>query len=68
MKTDLDRVRTEPSEIHERPLALPADAFDERSKMKDRQNELGKLSHELFEGEPRHSREALRATYERSSR
>lgn len=68
METDLDRVRTEPSEIHERPLALPADAFDERSKLKDRQNELRKLTHELIEGAPLHSREALRATYERSSR
>lgn len=68
METDLDGVRTEPSEIHERPLALPAEAFDERSKLKDRQNGLGKLSHELIEGEPLHSREALRATHERSSR
>jgi len=65
METDLDRVRTELSEIHERLLAIPADAFDERSRLKDRQNELRKLSHELIEGEPLHNREALKAAYER---
>ena len=65
MEKDLDRVRSELSEIHEQLLALPADAFDERSKLKDRQNELRKLSHELIEGEPLHSRQALSAAYER---
>lgn len=58
-------MRSELSEIHERLLALPADAFDERSKLKDRQNELRRLSHELIEGEPLHSSEALKAAYER---
>lgn len=65
MESDLDRVRNELSEIHEQLLALPTDAFDERSRLKDRQNELRKLSHELIEGEPLHSRQALSAAYER---
>lgn len=58
-------MRNELSEIHDKLLALPADSFDERSKLKDRQNELRKVSHELIEGEPLHSREALKAAYER---
>lgn len=65
MEKDLDRVRSELSEINEELLALPADAFDDRSRLKDRQNELRKQSHELIEGEPLHSREALRTAYER---
>lgn len=65
METDLDRVRSELSDIHDKLLELPADAFDERSRLKDRQNELRKLSHELIEGEPLHSRQALSAAYER---
>lgn len=65
METDLDRVRSELSDIHDKLLELPADAFDKRSRLKDRQNELRKLSHELIEGEPLHSRQALSAAYER---
>lgn len=65
MERDLEEVKSGLSEIHDQLLALPADAFDERSKLKDRQNELRKLSHELIEGEPLHSRQGLSAAYER---
>lgn len=54
MEPDLDSVRRDLAGIHDQLLALPADDFELRS-----------LSHRLVEGEPLHSRAALKAGYER---
>lgn len=68
MQPSLDDVRRELAEIHDRLLALPVDDYEQRTGLKDRQNELRQLSFELLEGEPLHDRENLRAAYERMSR
>jgi hypothetical protein len=65
MERDLDSVRRELADIHDQLLALPVDAFDRRAELKERRNELRQLSYELIEGEPLHSRAALKAAYER---
>lgn len=65
MEPSLDDVRTELADIHDQLLALPADDYAERSALKERQNALRQLSHELLEGQPLHSRETLRAAHER---
>lgn len=65
MERDLDSVRRELADIHNQLLALPVDAFDRRAELKERRNELRQLSYELIEGEPLHSRVALKAAYER---
>ncbi len=65
MEPTLDQVREELAEIYEQLMVLPADDFDTRSKLKDRQNELRQLSAQLIEGQPLHSQEALKAAYER---
>lgn len=65
MEQNLDQVRTELAEIHDQLLELPADAYDKRSELKDRQNELRQLSRKLIEGEPLHNRQALEAAYGR---
>lgn len=39
MQPSLDDVRGEPAEIHDRLLALPADDYERRSALKDRQIE-----------------------------
>lgn len=67
MQPSLDDVRRELAEIHDRLLALPADDYEQRLALKDRQNELRQLSYALLEGEPLHDREVLRAAYERMS-
>ena len=46
-------------------MTLPADAFDRRSQLKDRQNELRQLSAQLIEGEALHDAATLKAAYER---
>jgi len=65
MEPSLDTVRRELADIHDRLLALPPDDFTERSRLKDRQNELRQLSHRLIDGQPLHDRAALQAAYER---
>lgn len=65
MDANLDSVRRELADIHDQLLALPADDFAKRSELKERQKELRQLSHQLIEGEPLHSRAALKAAYER---
>lgn len=66
MDKGLDRVRNEPSQIHDQLFSLPADEFDGRARLEDRQNGLRRLSHELIGGEPRYSREIFHQV--RSSR
>lgn len=65
MESDLDSVRRELADIHDQLLSLPADDYERRSQLKERQNELRQLSHRLIEGQPLHSRAALKAAYER---
>ncbi|HUG31890.1 MAG TPA: hypothetical protein VMM14_03265 [Acidimicrobiia bacterium] len=65
MESSLDSVRRELADIHDQLMALPRDAFDRRSALKERRNELRQLSHQLIEGEPLHDRAALEAAYER---
>lgn len=65
METNLDSVRRELADIHDQLLALPVDDFQRRSELKERQNDLRRLSHELLEGQPLHDRMALEAAYER---
>ena len=65
MEQNLEQVRRELTDIHEELLALPPDDFARRSELKERQNELRQLSHQLLEGEPLHSAEALRAAFNR---
>lgn len=59
MEPTLDQVREELAAIHDDLLALPVNDFDRRSALKDRQQELRKLSHEMAEGLPMHNREIL---------
>jgi hypothetical protein len=52
MEPTLDQVRQGLADIHDEPLALPTDALDRRSRLKDRQQEqLRKLSHTTVWGE-----------------
>lgn len=65
MEPTLDQVRQELADIHDELIALPADAFDRRSELKDRQNELRQLSAKLVEGEALHDADILKAAYQR---
>ncbi len=65
MEPTLDEVRDELGAIHDELLDLPADDFDRRSLLKDRQNHLRQKSHELAEGMPLHDKEALTAAFDR---
>ncbi|MEE8376707.1 MAG: hypothetical protein V3S26_10350 [Acidimicrobiia bacterium] len=65
MEPNLDQVRQELADIHDELLALPTDAFDRRSRLKDRQNELRQLSHRMVDGQPLHDAAHLKAAYDR---
>ncbi|HSM44467.1 MAG TPA: hypothetical protein VK969_05565 [Acidimicrobiia bacterium] len=65
MEPTLDNVRRELADIHEELMGLPTDDFAARSALRERQNELRRLSHEMIEGKPLHDREALKAAYKR---
>ena len=65
MEPTLDQVRQELADIHDELLALPADDFDRRSRLKDRQNELRQLSHQMIDDQPLHDAAHLRAAYHR---
>lgn len=65
MEPTLDNVRRELASIHEELLGLPTDDFAARSALRERQNELRQLSHEMIDGEPLHDRETLKAAYKR---
>ncbi len=65
MEPTLDQVREELAAIHDRLLALPVDDFGGRSALKDRQQELRQLSHEMAKGLPMHSKEILVAEFNR---
>lgn len=47
MDANLDSVRRELADIHDQLLALPADDFAKRSELKEPQNELRQLSHQM---------------------
>lgn len=63
MEPTLDQVRQELADIHDELLQLPVDAFERRSILKDRQNELRQLSARLLESH--HDAETLKAAYAR---
>jgi hypothetical protein len=65
MEPTLDEVREELASIHDELLALPADDFSSRSALKERQQELRKLSHELAEGIQMHDKAILVAEFKR---
>lgn len=65
MEPTLDTVRRELADIHDELLSLPTDDFARRSALRERQNELRRLSHEMIDGEPLHDREVLKAAYKR---
>ncbi|MFV1961817.1 MAG: hypothetical protein ACC658_08275 [Acidimicrobiia bacterium] len=65
MEPTLDQVRQELADIHDELLALPSDAFDRRSRLKDRQNELRQLSHRMVDGQKLHNAAHLKAAYDR---
>lgn len=65
MEPTLDQVRQELADIHDELLALPSDAYDQRSRLKDRQNELRQLSHHLVDGRSMHDAADLKAAYNR---
>lgn len=65
MEPTLDQVRDELAAIHDELLDLPADDFNRRAELKDRQNELRQLSHSLADGLPLHDKEALVAAFDR---
>lgn len=65
MEPTLDTVRRELADIHDELLGLPTDDFARRSALRERQNELRRLSHEMIDGEPLHDREVLKAAYKR---
>jgi hypothetical protein len=65
MEPTLDEVREELAAIHDELLALPADDFSSRSALKERQQELRKLSHELAEGIQMHDKAILIAEFKR---
>ncbi len=68
MEPTLDQVRQELADIHDELLALPTDAFDRRSLLKDRQNELRQLSYQMVEGQPLHDASHLKSAYDRLQR
>jgi cytochrome c556 len=65
MEPTLDQVRQELADIHDELLALPSDAFDRRSRLKDRQNELRQLSHQMVDGQPLHDAAHLKSAFDR---
>ena len=65
MEPTLDQVRHELAEIHEELLSLPADDFDRRSVLKDRQNELRQMSHQMVDDANLHDAAHLKAAYNR---
>ena len=65
MEQNLDQVRQDLADIHDELLALPADAYDRRAQLKDKQNELRQLSSTLIEGKPLHDADALRSAFKR---
>ena len=65
MEPTLDQVRQELADIHDELLALPTNDFDQRSRLKDRQNELRQLSHQMIDDQPLHDAAHLRAAYDR---
>jgi cytochrome c556 len=65
MEPTLDQVRQELADIHDELLALATDAFDRRSRLKDRQNELRQLSHKMVDGQQLHDAAHLKAAYDR---
>jgi len=65
MDPALDQVRQELADIHDKLLALPADAFASRVDLRDRQNRLRALSHKLLAEKPLHDAEVLKAAYVR---
>lgn len=65
MEPTLDTVRRELADIHDELLGLPTDDFGRRSALRERQNELRRVSHEMIDGEPLHDREVLKAAYKR---
>ncbi len=68
METTLDHVRGELADIHDELLGLPTDAFERRSELRDRQNELRQLSAKLVDGQALHDAEILKAAYRRLQR
>lgn len=65
MESTLDEVRQELADIHDQLLSLAADDFGKRVELRNRQNELRALSHQLVEGQPLHDAESLKAAYTR---
>jgi hypothetical protein len=65
MEPTLDQVREELAAIHDDLLALPVDDFGGRSALKERQQTLRQLSHEMAEGLPMHNKEILVAEFKR---
>jgi hypothetical protein len=65
MEPTLDQVREELAAIHDELLSLPATDFSNRSALKERQQELRKLSHELAEGIQMHDKAILVAEFKR---
>jgi len=65
MEPTLDEVREELAAIHDQLLALPVDDFGGRSALKERQQELRQLSHEMAQGLPMHNKEILVAEFKR---
>lgn len=65
MDPTLDQVREELAAIHDELLTLPATDFSRRSALKERQQELRKLSHELAEGLQMHDKAILLAEFKR---
>jgi hypothetical protein len=61
----LDQVRQELTDVYEELLTLPPDAFERRTELRERQNELRQLSHQLIEGQPLHDAVSLKAEYDR---
>jgi hypothetical protein len=65
MEPTLDQVRQELADIPYELLALPTDAFDRRSRLKDRRHELRQLSHRIVDEQELHDAAHLRAAYDR---
>ncbi len=63
MEANLDQVREELAAIHDELLDLPADDFERRTGLRERQNELRQLSHQLAEGQPLHDAKALQTAF-----
>ena len=65
MEQTLDQVRKELADIHDELLALPIDAFSQRSDLRVRQNELRQLSHRLVEEVSPTDPNILKAAFDR---